>query len=237
MNEERVITKIQKLLAVANDNRGNEQERETALRQAHALLVKHNLDMEDIPAAQRTEPRIKHVFQTWSQPWARQVIGDVARLFFCRYVQSKKINATKMEHIFVGKEGNATTSALIAEFVVTSVLAEARKLTGENLSPAARSFCLGAAEKIQSRVADTIAGRGAEVEQVSSGRELVVLNLYRTENDENKAWMAANMKTRAIKIRMQGANDLTMHGAGQAFGGKVSLVTQVGATAPARRLT
>lgn len=237
MNEERIVVKIQKLLAVANDNRGNEQERETALRQAHALLVKHNLDMEDIPAAQRTEPRIKHAFATWSQPWARLVLGSVARLFFCRYVQSSKINATKMHHIYVGKEGNATTAALVGEFVVTSILAEARRLTGENLSPAARSFCLGAAEKIQSRVADMIAGRGAEVEQVSSGRELVVLNLYTTENEENGCWMAANMKTRAIKTRMAGANDLEMHGAGQAFGGKVSFVTQVGGAAPMRRLT
>lgn len=233
MSEERVINKIQKLLAVANDGRGNETERDTALRQAHALLLKHNLDMEDIPAAQRTEPRIVHAFQTWSQPWARQVIGDVARLFFCRYVQSSKINATKMHHKFVGKEGNATTAALIAEFVVTSVLAEARRLTGENLSPAARSFALGAAERIQRRVDDMIAGRG-EVQAVSSGRELVVLNLYKTESEQNGAWMAANMKTREITVRMAAAGDAAAFAAGRVYGGKVSLVAQV--KAQSRRL-
>lgn len=43
-----VKTKIAKLLAMANDGRGNEHEMEAALRQAQKLMTKHNIDVADI---------------------------------------------------------------------------------------------------------------------------------------------------------------------------------------------
>ena len=60
---DRAVDKIKKLLALANDSRGNEQERDTALRQAHALLVKHNLDMADVENKSQAnqDPRIDNV--------------------------------------------------------------------------------------------------------------------------------------------------------------------------------
>ena len=42
-----IIEKIRKLLALANGTGAADQERESALRMAHALLAKHNLSMSD----------------------------------------------------------------------------------------------------------------------------------------------------------------------------------------------
>jgi len=43
--------KIQKLLAMANDSRGNEHENETAMRMAERLMRQHNIDVADLEAA------------------------------------------------------------------------------------------------------------------------------------------------------------------------------------------
>ena len=54
MAEEKVLEKIRKLLERANDERGStENERELALRMATSMMAKYQLDMSDIPQAQR----------------------------------------------------------------------------------------------------------------------------------------------------------------------------------------
>ena len=56
--EDKIIDKIAKLLAVANGNAaGGEHERDTAMRMATKLLIKHNLSMVDITGKTKGEAR------------------------------------------------------------------------------------------------------------------------------------------------------------------------------------
>jgi hypothetical protein len=54
MSNERILDKIRKCLALANDSRGNPTECENAMRQAQALMAKHGVSELDIDAAQVT---------------------------------------------------------------------------------------------------------------------------------------------------------------------------------------
>lgn len=54
MSNERILDKIRKCLALANDSRGNPTECENAMRQAQALMAKHGISELDIDAAQVT---------------------------------------------------------------------------------------------------------------------------------------------------------------------------------------
>lgn len=54
MAEDRILDKIRKCLAMANDSRGNAAECENAMRQAQALMAKHGLSTLDLDAAEVT---------------------------------------------------------------------------------------------------------------------------------------------------------------------------------------
>lgn len=149
-----IIERIRKLLAMANDDRGNEYEREQALRRAHSLLMKHGLSAGDVEARTRDkdDPRGNHDSDGWSMGWARDVCNTVAKLFMCTYYTGAKINATKVKHHFVGRRSNAVTAMYMAEYIVHSILKEGRRQFGHNLSPETRAFALGASAKLRERV-------------------------------------------------------------------------------------
>ena len=137
-----ILEKVKKLLALANNSGASEGERENALRMASGLLAKHNLDMADLDKHLEQEGREDHLNVTWSMQWALIISQQVAKLFFCKHYYGKKINGTKCEHHFVGKTSNATTAALMSEYIITSVLQECRKNWKHNLAPESRSFAV-----------------------------------------------------------------------------------------------
>ena len=49
--DDRLIDRINKLLALGQDVRGNEHERDNAMRAVHALLLKHNLTIAQVERA------------------------------------------------------------------------------------------------------------------------------------------------------------------------------------------
>lgn len=225
----RITDKIRKLLAMANDARGNEQERDTALRQAYALLVKHNLDMADVEASahEAEDPRIKNEFESWSQKWAKGIFHSMAKLFFCTYYSSRKINATKCRHVFVGRSGNATTAALMGEYIVTSILRECRRNYVHNLAPESRSFAIGAADRIWQRVVQLTAQTQAEA---SPGTALVLVDLYKAEANANEAFIKEQGTELVVKKTRQADVNLAAYTSGHRYGNTVSLNKQVGTT-------
>ena len=66
-----IIEKIKKLLALAADSGATEGERDNAIRMAHGLLAKHNLDMAQVTASQQIEGREKYQNDTWGMLWCR----------------------------------------------------------------------------------------------------------------------------------------------------------------------
>ena len=235
MTEEKILDRVQKMLALANDTRASEGERDNALRMAYNLLAKHNLTIEDVEARSRdnSDPRVNHPLDSWSQLWAKHIFNAMGKLFFCKYYFGKKINATKCRHHFTGRTSNATTAAVMGEYLVTSILRECRKLYTHNLAPESRAFATAAAYRICARVDELIKLKQEETAQeASDGRALVLADLYRTEADANALFLQeTGIALKSGKARKARDMDPEAYRKGHAYGDKVGLNVQVGGKA------
>lgn len=221
-DNEKVLDKIKKLLAVANDAAATEGERDNALRMAHKLLVKHNLDMQDLHKHGIKEERIRETVETFRMKWARGVAGSIAELFMCK-LYWQNINATKGRYSFIGLESNATTAALMTEYVIQSILKEARKLYTHNLSSGARQFGYGAEFKLSNRVAEMIKTTSKEV-----GTGLIVVELYDLEEKANEEFLKSQgTKIKILKDRETDITDYKAFNAGSQYAEKIDLNLQL----------
>lgn len=236
MSDTKILEKIRKLLAMANHENANEHERDTAMRQAHALLTKHGLDMAAVEDHQRekVDPRGEFIHEDWSMPWTRTVRAAIAKLFMCEYYCGQKINGTRQRHYFVGRESNATTAEYMSVFVVGSILKEGRSRYGHNLSPQTRAFGQGAANRLYARVEEMIVAKVQEV-QTSDGKGLALIDLRTAENEGNadfvKDWKIKKAVSRTTSL------DAGAYRAGTAHADTIGLNVQVSTTKAARQLT
>jgi len=219
-----ILEKVKKMLAIANDSAASEGERENALRMAHGMLAKHNLDMTDLNAHCQMEGREDYVNATYGMTWCRNISAGIAQLFFCKYYYGRKINGTKIEHHFVGKASNAATAALMSDYVIASVLKECRKNWGHNLAPESRSFSMGVAAKIRERIAEMI--KEAKPEG-SDSTSLVVVELYKTEQDANEAFIKASGTELVSKASRSTHINMKAYAAGKEYGNGIGLNNQV----------
>lgn len=237
MKEDKIISRVRKLLALANDERAAEGERDNALRMAHATLAKHNLSMAQVS---EQESRVFQTFRGKNQPWTRSTANSIAGLFFCKYFYRNQ--GSYCEHNFIGKESNAVTAKEIAEFVIKSILSEANRLSKFEPNPNVwwTQFCKGAANQIWHRCDQLRKDAEKASEQAptttSTGTALVLASLYQTEMQGNEDFLAAQglrLKAAASRERYTGAAG---YAAGKQFGSKVSLSRQVGGATGAPRL-
>lgn len=229
---DKIINRIKKMLALANDLAATEGERDNALRMAYATMAKHNIDIASVDEAtkEQTEPRVNFESTGWSWSWTHQVRNIVADLFMCRYYYrdqgSGKINGTQCYHHFIGRESNAMTAAVMSEYIVDSILKEGRKLYKQNTAPGTRAFAIGAMHKLCERVQEIKRSQAAQSEAESSGTALVLASLYQTEKDANDKMLAeigvTERKARNSKV------DTSAYQAGMEFGSKINLDLQVG---------
>lgn len=239
MSNDRTLDKIRKLFALSNDERAYEGERENALRQAHAMLVKHNLTIADIGSSSTQEQREERKSKLSVFPWARGMAHSIAQLFFCTYYFQR--GAGKLAtHAFIGKQSNAVTAQEMAEYVVGSVFKELRKRFGSETSPEARSFAVGVETTIRNRCYEL--RKAAEQESaaaptMSTGTALVLASLYASEKAANDAWTAEHVGKLVVqKDRTKGVLGHA-YAAGKAHGASISLNRQVGgSTSSAKRI-
>lgn len=228
MSEEKIINRIKKMLALANDLAATEGERDNALRMAFATMAKYNIDMATVENLGSTEPRINFTNESFSWMWAKHVNKIVGELFFCKYYFGRKINGTQVVHHFVGKESNAMTAAVMADWIVKSILKEARSMYKQNTSPETREFALGAMHKLAERARE-IRKQAESASIATPGNSLVLASLYKLESDANEAFTAdINLKSSSRKISVTGGE---AYNRGQEFGSKINLNTQLGGTA------
>lgn len=225
-----VLRKIRKLLALGNDTRGNEHERDNALRAAHALLAKHNLDMAAVEAsgAAPEEQREQHGFVAHGRhrAWARSVAHSAANLFFCEYLFTQ-VDPKHIRHVFIGKTSNTVTAAEMTEYLMTSILKEAKCATDDE-----RSFCLGAATAIRIRVNQLMKPPPV----MSDSTALALVNVYESERRAN-ALVKKQLYPRLRTSRSGSKPGLAAFSAGQKFGASVSLNRQVSGASKAPKLT
>lgn len=234
MSEDKIIERIKKMLALANDLAASEGERDNALRMAFNTMAKYNIDMARVEAhnSKAQEPRIDFETASWSWLWAKQVNNEVARLFFCKYYYSGKINGTQCHHHFIGRESNAMTAAVMADYVVNSILKEGRKIGKQNTAPATRAFCIGALHSLSYRIDKLIAEKERELQgDKTAGTALVLASLYKSEGDANEAFLAEFVPDlRESKGKGGAVKDAAAYHAGADYGQKINLSTQVTGT-------
>lgn len=226
---ERALNKIRKLLKLGNDERGNEQERETALRQAFALMAKHNLDIAEVGSTEQQEKREEQRATMSVYPWARGIAHSLAQLFFCSYFFSRGRGKSAV-HSFVGQTSNAITAREMSEYVIASVFKELRARYGSDTSPEARAFAMGVEAALRRRCVALRQEAGKAAEAESTGRALMLVNLYDSEKSANDAWVAANVGGLAVsKDRTKGVGGAAYRD-GKAHGDSINLSRQVGGT-------
>jgi hypothetical protein len=227
MTEEKILARVRKMLALANDAAATEGERDNALRMAYNLLAKNQLDMDDVKAHERDneDPREHFMNDGWNMLWCKHVRNSVARLFNCSYYFGKKINATRGEHHYIGRESAATTAMYIADWVVQSLLKEADRRYKHRLTAEGRAFAIGASDKLRERVEELLAAKQEEIR--GTGSSLVLADLARTEQDANRLFIQ-NMGIRlTTKSRRASTVDASAYSAGEDFGSTIGLNTQV----------
>lgn len=235
MSDHKVLEKVRKLLAMANHENANENERDTAMRQAHALLTKHGLDMVSVEnhVKEKIDPRGEFIHEDWSIPWTRGVRSAIARLFMCAYYHGDRINSTRQKHHFVGRESNAVTAEYMSVFVVGSILKEGRTRYGHNLSAETRAFGEGAASRLHQRVKQLIEAKVQEV-QVSDGKGLALIDLRQAEDEGNidfvKDWKIGKSVARNTNV------DAKAYRAGQEHADSIGLSVQVSTTEAPKQL-
>lgn len=222
---EKIIARVKKMLNLAQDEAASEGERDNALRMAYNLMAKHNLSQATIDEAslEKQEPRIDFENRSHGMVWARHVNSIIAKLFFCESYITLHRGQTKVTYHFIGRESNAMTAAVMAEFVVNSIRKEAAKLYGYGSSNGT-GFALGAVHRLSDRVEEIIANYGKQ--DSAPGTALVLANLYHTEEEANSQLLPANLK----KSRKQPVAEVDPQAyyRGKAFGDKINLNKQVG---------
>ena len=223
----KTLDRIRKLLAMANDERGNEHERETALRQAHSLLTRHGLDLMDLDDLQREQqdPRGQFREDGWSAIWARLVYAAMGDLFMCLHLHTPphKTNTRKQTHIYIGRTSNATTAFYMASYVANSIMKEARRAKAEQGADI-RSFSIGCAHRIIERVQAMVEAR-AESSGVGGEYAVALVDLEKAEKESNLDFISGwNVRQRDVKASGIKSQD---YQAGREFGDSVSLNVQV----------
>lgn len=235
----RVITKIQKLLNMANGTaEGGEEERDTAMRMALNLLAKHNLSMSDTMVNVTKEKRETQDLETYTCPWRRSVAGSIAKMFFSNFFYSPIPGKQKNKFTFVGLESNVITAKDMTDWIIKSVTKEvlaAKKRLGEGAA-FETSFLNAAAAVISRRCTELRAEAELANKPVSGGTAMVLASLYDQEAKANALFIQEEM---GLKLKNKPTPLKSLHAggtrAGAEFGKNINLGRQIGGAAPANK--
>lgn len=228
MNE-KIINRIRKMLALGQDSAASQGERENALRMAHNLLIKYNLDMAQVENHGAGEKREEFRGEFYGRPWALTVSMAVAKLFFCRYYFERSSRRDQVVHCFLGKESNSVTALEMSKYLIASVWKEANKQMRDSGLGAAfrRSFATGAASQINRRVNELI--KESTKPQEPTGTALVLASLYQTEESENALAMEKlGVVVKRTNLSSKKSFDPQGFGQGVEFGQSLNLNRQLG---------
>src|SRR3954465_6436596 len=230
--EEKILVKVRKMLELANNEAATEAERDNALQMAHDLLAKYELDMEDVPLTLRDaeDPRVHLMMDGWNAPYAKSIRDSVAKLFRCKYYFGRKINGTRGEHHFVGRESAATTAMYMSDWIIKTLIREADRLYKHRLTPPARSFCVGAANRLYHRIDQIVAASQRDITNTASAR--VLYDIAKREAEANLVFIQ-EMGTKLLKSKTRRTTVRTeAFERGKAYADTINLTTQIHANKP-----
>lgn len=225
MTDSRIIQKLKKLLAMAND-KSSENEVMTAARQLHVMLAKHNMSMDQLDTGDDAQEQIDKSFESHKcRPWKRVVAFKIAQLYFCEMYYVKMGNG-KSNYFFVGTEANRTFAMAIFNMVVKTnereSRVECRKVHGKEVAEFVNSFWTGAMHRIYDRCDQLIKAAKEGSLQDEEGTTLpAMVSTYDLQAERTKQYLSTmKLKTKVSRTRATDANGLN---AGKAAGDKVQL--------------
>lgn len=120
--KERMISKIEKLLALA-DNNSNEEEMQSAMLKAQALMAQYNIKMGEIGQSDYSAAKIIHLNvggKTAVAPWKKLLASIIAKNFRCRIYYLKYKGLPGVNFVFLGFDNDATIACAVFKFAVAA---------------------------------------------------------------------------------------------------------------------
>ena len=236
-DREKVIGLIRKLLATANDARGNENEAASAAAKAAALMRKYELDAIDV-VAQEVELRENFERATCSADfqankkdaprkvpdWAGFIALGVGALFTCKVdityaASTKHVGDQEVVLRFSGFSSDVLMCQWVFRFLGETVFRLSREYAQSQGMAAAKNFRSGAGAALQKKLYAMAKAQTDELKaQPSTGTALVVMN----RKAEQVQSYFGETKTRTKSAR---TSDVSAYMAGRIAGENVNVPT------------
>ena len=205
---DRVIARIEKLLALANNN-PNEAEAESAMRKAQEMLEAYNLDMATIGGANASDAakRNDKTKKGGLYSWQRKLWKSVAEMNFCYYLSIKGLQrGSTYEHRLIGSHANVVATELMAQYLQDTIEKLAQRWSKENSYKSvfvreAIAYREGMAARVTERLEHKRRQmiRDAEAERVKreearaagtpTGNDLTIVDIISSEADFNNDYL------------------------------------------------
>jgi len=173
--EEKILDKIRKLFALAENN-PNENESESAMRQAKKMLDRHNLSMYQLIEKDSIGIKIE---DNVNMPWVRIIYRNIGNLYDADYITSKDQYGT--QHLLIGTESNRVTASIVISFVIDKIR---RTSVGKG-----NGFRNAAAFGIQEQVVEILEARMNNKEEVIPGTGLVAVDASEMMKEDIDNWI------------------------------------------------
>ena len=230
-NMEKIIEKVRKLLARADEARNdNPHEREIAMRQAHAMLAMHGLEMAQVGDVDAQTnylgALVKGTFAMRTRGvWEAGIYDQVAKLNGCKSVREPARNGNPSKVYIFGRKVRAEVIRQMTISVVDSIIREARKTDN-----AVVSFGIGAWSGVAEQVRGILASMGKgqiDGQQLSGSMALMVIDQHKQSLIES-ARIMHDAFPRLGKGGSSRARDSGAYAAGRDYGSRIGLNGQIG---------
>ena len=202
--QEGVIAKVEKLLALARNN-PNEHEAESAANLAMKLLEAYNLDMAVIGKTPKGDKRSDTKLKGGLYSWQRNIWNATAELNFCRYWFIRGLQKGQAyEHRILGRAENVTGTKIMAEYLQETIERLAVE-HGKKAYPGASRFireliiyregiAYRLAERLRALRNERLSEERRKAEEAATrpshgGFALVLASVIQTEDDLNEDYL------------------------------------------------
>lgn len=235
----RVIEKVRKLFAMAHHETSNEQEAETALRQAEALLRKHNLTMTDI-TPEEAKSNVKESVMAkykWTPSrapvWVQSLstaladLTDTYVMWTPAASNDSHVRNRQCNLVFVGAEADIVTAGEMFNYLYNTCinLCDAHfegQILGRQAKTYKNSYRYGMVVRLRERIVKMVAEKKAQFQEAAqTGTSLVVI-----KKDAIADYLGRDDITYNTSNRQQ-SMESSAFAAGHRDGGNVSLNKQL----------
>lgn len=205
MTQEKLIDRIKKLLAMANNN-DNSNEADIAMRRANKLLKDNDLNM--LSLHEVSEEKVGSAMQDFVRPWTRAIYSGVSELYDCTYFVTHRFSDPY--HVVVGNENNRVTATIIAEQLVDIIRKES---VGKG-----NGFRNSAGLAIFDKCKEIIEENKANQEEVTPGTGIIPMDISKMRQSANDAHCEEK-----FSIKKKQGSRLVGNSAGREFGSGLSV--------------